>query len=334
MISSAGKDMEKTASASATRAATASIAADKKKLAYFYGDCVVKQEFGDLILPDTTYLERYDAMSMLDRPISEYDGPVDSVRIPVLPPKGECKPFQDVIVELGSRLKLPSFTKEDGTRKFKDYKDLVINFETAPGSGIGFLAGWRGKSGEKSMKGEANPNQWEMYEKKFIPKEFEDEIRGKNIKDQIYIATLPAQGYEPDEDEWQDIVDAPDYNSVSAKVREIKGKEPTRSALLIFISEDGTLSAQQEGEISTITINCEELLNTCFELIHKARMKAPRPTIQIYIVLPALQARALHYYLARRPEEAMSVFGAPVWGNYLFGAKLLTSEIIEEPIVY
>jgi len=122
-------------------------------------------DFGDLILPDTSYLERHDAMSMLDRPISEYDGPADSVRVPVLPPKGECKPFQDVIVELGSRLKLPSFTNENGGRKFKDYRDLVINFETAPGSGIGFLGGWRGKSGEKSLKGEPNPNQWEMYEK-------------------------------------------------------------------------------------------------------------------------------------------------------------------------
>jgi anaerobic selenocysteine-containing dehydrogenase len=33
--------------------------------------------FADLILPDTTYLERHDCMSMLDRPISEFDGPVD-----------------------------------------------------------------------------------------------------------------------------------------------------------------------------------------------------------------------------------------------------------------
>ncbi|GAB1414210.1 hypothetical protein MASR1M97_29460 [Candidatus Desulfobacillus denitrificans] len=40
--------------------------------------------FADLVLPDTTYLERHDVMSMLDRPISEFDGPVDSVRIPVL----------------------------------------------------------------------------------------------------------------------------------------------------------------------------------------------------------------------------------------------------------
>ncbi|MBI5937000.1 MAG: molybdopterin oxidoreductase family protein [Betaproteobacteria bacterium] len=121
--------------------------------------------FADLVLPDTTYLERHDVMSMLDRPISEFDGPVDSVRIPVLPPTGECKPFQEVLIELGSRLKLPVFVKADGTRKYRDYPDFITNFETAPGSGIGFLAGWRGKGGEKSMRGEPNPNQWQMYEK-------------------------------------------------------------------------------------------------------------------------------------------------------------------------
>ncbi len=59
--------------------------------------------FADLVLPDTTYLERHDVMSMLDRPISEFDGPADSVRIPVVPPKGECKPFQEVLIELASQ---------------------------------------------------------------------------------------------------------------------------------------------------------------------------------------------------------------------------------------
>ena len=39
--------------------------------------------FADLVLPDTTYLERHDVMSLLDRPISEFDGPTDSVRVPV-----------------------------------------------------------------------------------------------------------------------------------------------------------------------------------------------------------------------------------------------------------
>ncbi len=119
--------------------------------------------YADLVLPDTTYLERHDVMSLLDRPISEYSGPVDAVRIPVVEPSGDCKPFQEVLIELGSRLGLPAFVHEDGRRKFRNYPDFIVNYETSPGSGIGFLAGWRGKGGEKFLKGEPNPRQWEMY---------------------------------------------------------------------------------------------------------------------------------------------------------------------------
>jgi anaerobic selenocysteine-containing dehydrogenase len=93
------------------------------------------------------------------------DGPMDSVRVPVVPPKGECKPFQDVLIELASRLKFPAFVTPDGTRKFRDYPDFIVNYETDAGSGIGFLSGWRGKDGDKFMRGEPNPRQWEMYEK-------------------------------------------------------------------------------------------------------------------------------------------------------------------------
>jgi len=117
--------------------------------------------FADLVLPDTTYLERHDVMSMLDRPISEYDGPVDSVRVPVVEPTGNCKPFQEVLIELASRLKFPAFTREDGTRKFKDYPDFVVNFQAQPG--VGFLMGWRGKDGKEFAKGAPNPNQLKEY---------------------------------------------------------------------------------------------------------------------------------------------------------------------------
>jgi len=117
--------------------------------------------FADLVLPDTTYLERHDVMSMLDRPISEFDGPVDSVRVPVLPRTGECRPFQEVLIELASRLQFPAFTTAEGTRKYKDYPDFVVNFQPQPG--IGFLMGWRRKDGSEHLRGEPNPKQWEMY---------------------------------------------------------------------------------------------------------------------------------------------------------------------------
>ena len=119
--------------------------------------------FADLVLPDTTYLERHDVMSLLDRPVSEFDGPMDSVRVPVVPPLGECKPFQDVLIELAGRLKFPAFVDAEKRPKFKDYADFIVNFETEPGSGQGFLMGWRGKQGDKVLVGEPNPDQWEKY---------------------------------------------------------------------------------------------------------------------------------------------------------------------------
>ena len=39
--------------------------------------------FADLVLPDTTYLERHDCISLLDRPISDADGAADAIRQPV-----------------------------------------------------------------------------------------------------------------------------------------------------------------------------------------------------------------------------------------------------------
>ena len=113
--------------------------------------------FADLVLPDTTYLERHDVLSMLDRPISEFDGPVDSVRIPVLPPEGECKPFQEVLIELGSRLGLPAFVKEDGVAEYRDYPDFIINHETSPGSGIGYPGRLAGQGRREVPQGRAQP---------------------------------------------------------------------------------------------------------------------------------------------------------------------------------
>ncbi len=117
--------------------------------------------FADLVLPDTTYLERFDAISLLDRPISEPDAIADAIRHPIIKPDRDVRPWQDVLVELGSRLKFPVFTQPDGSRKYADYKTFITGYERAPG--IGFLAGWRGKNGDKPVRGEPNPQQWERY---------------------------------------------------------------------------------------------------------------------------------------------------------------------------
>jgi anaerobic selenocysteine-containing dehydrogenase len=117
--------------------------------------------FADLVLPDTTYLERYDAISLLDRPISEPDSAADAIRHPLVALDRDVRPWQEVLVELASRLKFPAFTTPDGARRFRDYPDFIQRYERAPG--IGFLAGWRGADGGKKLKGEPNPKQFDAY---------------------------------------------------------------------------------------------------------------------------------------------------------------------------
>ncbi len=125
----------------------------------FYSETVA---YADLVLPDTTYLERWDCISMLDRPIGSAHGPADAIRQPVVKPDRDVRPYQDVLLDLGARLGLPGMTRPDGTPQFPGgYADYLVNHQRGPG--IGPLGGWRGEQGEKIGKGAPNPNQLERY---------------------------------------------------------------------------------------------------------------------------------------------------------------------------
>jgi anaerobic selenocysteine-containing dehydrogenase len=118
--------------------------------------------FADLVLPDTTYLERHDCISLLDRPISDADGASDAIRRPVVAPDRDVRPFQDVLLDLGARLRLPGMVDDDGAAKYpRGYARYIVEHERAPG--IGLLAGWRGADGSKSGVGLPNPRQLDRY---------------------------------------------------------------------------------------------------------------------------------------------------------------------------
>jgi anaerobic selenocysteine-containing dehydrogenase len=121
--------------------------------------------YADLVLPDTTYLERHDCISLLDRPICEPDVMADSIRWPVVDPATQAdgrdvRGFQSVLLDLGARLGLPGMTNEDGSAKYADYADYMANHERKPG--VGPLAGWRG-NGDSHGRGAPNPRQIDAY---------------------------------------------------------------------------------------------------------------------------------------------------------------------------
>ena len=116
--------------------------------------------YADLILPDTTYLERHDCISLLDRPISEADAAADAIRWPVIDPDRDVRGFQSVLIDLGARLGLPGFVTPDGAPAFTDYGDYITRHERRPG--IGPLMGFRG-AGDQTGRGAPNPDQLHRY---------------------------------------------------------------------------------------------------------------------------------------------------------------------------
>jgi sulfite dehydrogenase (quinone) subunit SoeA len=116
--------------------------------------------YADLILPDTTYMERHDCISLLDRPISEPGAAGDAIRWPVTEPDRNVRGFQSVLLDLGARLGLPGMVNEDGSPKFRDYADYIVNHQRKPG--VGPLMGFRG-NGEDVGRGAPNPAQLDRY---------------------------------------------------------------------------------------------------------------------------------------------------------------------------
>lgn len=92
---------------------------------------------------------------------------------------------------------------------------------------------------------------WEkLYTEENVPKQFKDDLRKMNIKSQIPIAQALNAGYEIDKEGWKELTDSPDFSSVSALLRQIKGKEPRSQALILMMDTDGGIRAIK-GEVDT-----------------------------------------------------------------------------------
>jgi anaerobic selenocysteine-containing dehydrogenase len=159
----------------------------------YYSEMVA---YADLVLPDSTYLERWDCISLLDRPIGSPEGPADAIRQPIVAPDRDVRPFQDVLIELGARLALPGFVTPDGGQRYPGgYPDYIVNHERRPG--LGPLAGWRGAEGENAGRGAPNPQQLERYIANgcFWKYELPEEQRYLKHANKAYLDTAVAMGF-------------------------------------------------------------------------------------------------------------------------------------------
>ena len=100
---------------------------------------------------------------------------------------------------------------------------------------------------------------WSMYAENKIPEPYQEQIRQMNIKSQIPIALALDAGYEIDDEQWEELVEAPDFSTVNATMRDIKGKEPRSHALLLMMDREGGIKAiKNEKQVYVGWLNIDD----------------------------------------------------------------------------
>ena len=87
----------------------------------------------------------------------------------------------------------------------------------------------------------------ELFSGESVPEDIKPFLAEKNLAELFPIANMVDQGYEPDSDQWKDIILQPDESSIRNKVREIKEQEPRKTALILKIDDMGSIWAIKEG---------------------------------------------------------------------------------------
>lgn len=103
---------------------------------------------------------------------------------------------------------------------------------------------------------------WGMFDNAVVPQDHVEELQNRNIRDLIPIANAIYQGYEIDADQWEELVDAPDFNTVAKIIREdVKDKPPRKGALQLFLDSEGTIWAYQDNHryfVGSLEVSSDE----------------------------------------------------------------------------
>ena len=128
---------------------------------FIYSDAFASETvaYADLVLPDTTYLERWDCISILDRPIGSAEGPADSIRQPVRSHRtGTCGRSRTCCSRSERVSGCRASSARTGRRAIPGgIQTFSPTTSTARGSGRS--RGWRGPAGDAHRHGRAEPRR-------------------------------------------------------------------------------------------------------------------------------------------------------------------------------
>ena len=88
---------------------------------------------------------------------------------------------------------------------------------------------------------------WRLFS--YVPDKYLEDVQQMGIKSIIPIANAVSQGYELDEDDWEEVLSDSSFANVNKYIREeVKGKEPRKSGLSLSLDREGSLWAYAEDK--------------------------------------------------------------------------------------
>jgi len=124
--------------------------------------------------------------------------------------------------------------------------DLQTNWNTFD-YGDDFIETTHTRTGLHRHTVERYVNVWKMF--LIAPKNIVRDLQQHNIKALIPISNALSEGCEIDQDTWEELADAPDYNSVARIVREkVKGVEGRSNRLTLYMDDNGSIHAGTPNE--------------------------------------------------------------------------------------
>ena len=88
---------------------------------------------------------------------------------------------------------------------------------------------------------------WALHAEEIIPEHYREDVLALPMKHVIPVANAISQGHKFEEDDWDEFMHSYDEASVREVVRKIKGTEVKPGSITISISDEGYLTAWQDG---------------------------------------------------------------------------------------
>ena len=88
---------------------------------------------------------------------------------------------------------------------------------------------------------------WSLFAENLAPADLSLKLQNKPMKSLIPMAKTVEQGFEVEDEEWQELANAPDDATIRGILRGIKGQAPRKYGLTIVLKRNGDLIAYNDG---------------------------------------------------------------------------------------